>query len=235
MVLEILNPYAEKDIKKLRVTSCQGMRTMYNQTEPHPALDLVSDGDKRLVAIGDGKIGNAAWDNGWGNYIRLDLDTGEFAYYAHQSKFVASRGQRVRKGEIIGLEGATGRSTGSHLHLQIRSKPFPGYDLMCPDFTGIQNKIGRVAMIDYPNLIAQLTGFEKQTLDYFDTKNYKYAWDLWRKLYFFLVTSRVKNSGKDSRTFVKTVCGFSDGTMKCIDRYKFASDFYDKLANISNK
>lgn len=240
MKLEILNPYNELP-SKIRITSAQGMRSGTN----HPALDFVSDGNKEVVAIGSGVVGtstivtdknNLTWQ--WGNYIRLDLDAGKYPYYCHLAKRYVEAGQRVNKGDVIGIEGSTGYSTGSHLHLQIRSTLYTGSEIMVGDFIGLQNKVtlpNNISgyLLDYPTLVASLAGFEQVTLDYFDTSNYKYAWDLWRKIYFELVSN--KEAGKyntsNCRTFIQSKCGFSSDTMKFIDAYKYADSFYDKLTN----
>lgn len=181
----MLNPYRE-DISKIRVTSPYGMRN----GAMHKGVDLVSDGDKTLVAIGSGVIGmstivtntdNLTWQ--WGNYVRLDLDTGERVYYCHLAERIAKVGQRVNKGDVIGVEGTTGYSSGSHLHLEIRPKGTSSNAVNGALFIGVENVIGKVKAIDYGKLIQQACGFEPQTMDYIN--GYKYADDFWRKLFIY--------------------------------------------------
>lgn len=145
-----LNPYKEQNSHNIRVTSIYGMRG----GAMHKGLDLVSDGDKTLVAIGDGVIGmstiitnktNLTWQ--WGNYIRLDLDTGERVYYCHLSRRIVKAGQRVKKGDIIGVEGTTGYSTGSHLHLEIRPKGISSSAINAADFIGVKNAVGKITAV----------------------------------------------------------------------------------------
>lgn len=181
----MLNPYREK-VEKLRVTSPYAMRNGVM----HKGVDLVSDGDKALVAVGSGVIGtstivtdktNLTWQ--WGNYVRLDLDTGERVYYCHMSQRIAVVGQRVNKGDVIGIEGTTGYSSGNHLHLEIRPKGTSSNALNAAMFIGIENETGKVKALDYGKLIQEACGFEPQTMAYYNA--YKYSDDFWRKLFLY--------------------------------------------------
>ena len=66
--------------------------------------------------ITDGSVSYAGWMNGYGNVVKIKHPNGFESLYAHQSRLNARRGQRVKKGDIIGYAGSTGRSTGVHLH-----------------------------------------------------------------------------------------------------------------------
>ena len=145
----MLNPYKE-NIAKLRITSPYGMRG----SEFHKGIDIVSDGDKTIVAIGNGVIGastivmdksNLTWQ--WGNYVRLDLDSGEHVYYCHMSKRLANVGQRVKTGDAVGIEGTTGYSSGSHLHLEIRPKSGSSDATNAATFIGCKNETGALAAL----------------------------------------------------------------------------------------
>lgn len=68
-----------------------------------------------MVAKGDG-----GWNGGYGNYVVIGHDNGTQTLYAHQSKISVTQGQRVTQGQLIGYSGNTGRSTGPHLHFEIR-------------------------------------------------------------------------------------------------------------------
>ena len=145
----MLNPYRE-DISKLRVTSPFGMRNGIL----HKGVDLVSDGDKTLVAIGDGGIITSTMvtdpnnsTSEWGNYVRLDLDSGWRVYYCHMASRAVTVGQRVKKGDVIGIEGSTGYSSGSHLHLEIRPAGNTTDAVNPALFIGILNVVGRVTPI----------------------------------------------------------------------------------------
>lgn len=112
-----------------RVTSPYGTRAdpFTGETSNHKGIDLVGDGDKVIRAVSDGVVvqsrivtdtSNATWQ--WGEYIAIRDDDGYIAYYAHLSQRYVESGASVKAGEPIGLEGSTGRSTGSHLHFEVR-------------------------------------------------------------------------------------------------------------------
>lgn len=144
----MLNPY-EGGV--FRVTSIYGSRNIGNGTEFHKGLDLVGESSKKLIAIADGVIqqsrlvpkstGDLTWQ--WGNYICLKADTGELIYYCHLAERLVSQGQRVKKGDVIGIEGSTGYSFGSHCHLEIRTGAnITTSTVNTPAFTGIPNVVG---------------------------------------------------------------------------------------------
>lgn len=121
----VLNPY-EGGV--FRITSRYGIRTLNGTQEFHPGMDLVGESSKNLVALCDGTIqqsrivtdkSNLTWQ--WGNYVTLKADTGELIIYCHLSERKVKKGDRVKKGDIIGVEGNTGYSFGSHCHLEVRN------------------------------------------------------------------------------------------------------------------
>ncbi|OGG63862.1 hypothetical protein A3C18_02945 [Candidatus Kaiserbacteria bacterium RIFCSPHIGHO2_02_FULL_54_11b] len=76
---------------------------------------LASAGGEVMVAKQGG------WNGGYGNYVVIQHGNGSQTLYAHQSKVAVSPGQQVERGEVIGYVGSTGKSTGSHLHFEIRN------------------------------------------------------------------------------------------------------------------
>lgn len=94
----------------------------------HNGMDIVGLSSKKLIAMVDGTVhqsqivtdkSNRTWE--WGNYVTIKADTGELIVYAHLSKRLVSKGDRVKKGDVIGIEGNTGYSFGSHCHLEVRN------------------------------------------------------------------------------------------------------------------
>ena len=73
--------------------------------------------------------GNGAYNGGYGNYIVIKHSNGTQTLYAHLSKVSVSVGDEVNTGEVIGKSGNTGRSTGPHLHFEVRgaTNPFTKY------------------------------------------------------------------------------------------------------------
>lgn len=88
----------------------------------HPAIDIDSLGGGPIYAADSGTVTVSGWpDNyGYGNRIVIDHGNGFTTLYAHLSAMYVSPGQAVSKGDVIGAMGSTGRSTGVHVHLEIR-------------------------------------------------------------------------------------------------------------------
>lgn len=88
----------------------------------HPGLDIGNLGGGPIQASDSGTVTVAGWpDNfGYGNRVVLDHGNGYTTLYAHMSAIYVSPGQKVSKGEVLGAMGSTGRSTGTHLHIEIR-------------------------------------------------------------------------------------------------------------------
>jgi len=73
-----------------------------------------------IYATADGIIAKAEWFGGYGNFIQIAHGNSIETRYGHMSRLNVQAGDRVRKGQIIGFMGSTGRSTGSHLHYEVR-------------------------------------------------------------------------------------------------------------------
>jgi murein DD-endopeptidase MepM/ murein hydrolase activator NlpD len=85
----------------------------------HPGLDISTDKGRPVVATADGVVESAEWNGNYGNLLVIDHGLGIKTRYGHLSGFAAKAGSRVRRGELIGYVGATGRTTGAHLHYEI--------------------------------------------------------------------------------------------------------------------
>lgn len=114
----------------------------------HDGLDLVGISDKNIYATVSGTVSRAGWENptnrkqGFGQYIRIDFDiagTKHCAYYGHLSKIGVMVGDTVAAGDLIGIEGSTGHSTGSHVHYCVRHCGIKGQHIDINAFSGIPN------------------------------------------------------------------------------------------------
>lgn len=85
----------------------------------HAGVDLGAQYGETVRAAAAGTIASADWDGGFGQKIDVDHGNGYHSWYAHLSKMMVNPGQRVVKGQPIGLVGSTGFSTGPHLHYQL--------------------------------------------------------------------------------------------------------------------
>lgn len=87
----------------------------------HKAIDIANRGAGPILAADSGTIVASGWDpSGYGNRIMIDHGNGNVTLYGHLSALQVQPGQRVNRGDVIGQMGSTGRSTGTHLHFEIR-------------------------------------------------------------------------------------------------------------------
>jgi len=89
----------------------------------HKGMDIANHSGGAILAADSGTVLVASWlDNtGYGNRILIDHGNGTKTLYAHLSKYAVVVGQTVKRGDVIGYMGSTGRSTGTHLHFEIRT------------------------------------------------------------------------------------------------------------------
>lgn len=105
-----------------KLTSDYGMRThpVLGGRRAHNGIDLASPTGTPIYATADGIVSKAEWFGGYGNYIQIEHGSDLQTRYGHLSRYAVESGQRVRKGDLIGYVGSTGRSTGPHLHYEVR-------------------------------------------------------------------------------------------------------------------
>ena len=115
-----IQPISNSDLK--RMASGFGWRTdpFTKKRKRHWGMDFSAERGAPIYATGDGKISRA--DNraaGFGNHVRIDHGFGYVSIYAHMDKISVRRGNRVKRGDIIGYVGSSGRSVAPHLHYEI--------------------------------------------------------------------------------------------------------------------
>ncbi|HEX6741370.1 MAG TPA: M23 family metallopeptidase, partial [Sphingomicrobium sp.] len=87
----------------------------------HPGIDLAGSYGTPIYATADGTVLRAGWNSGgYGNLVEVDHGRGITTRYGHMSAILVSAGQHVTRGQQIGRMGSTGRSTGNHLHYEVR-------------------------------------------------------------------------------------------------------------------
>lgn len=111
------------------ITSRPGARVhpIYGYRACHTGVDMGARTGTPIVAAASGRVAEVAYLSGYGNTVILTHGSGISTLYAHMSRFGASKGQTVSQGETIGFVGSTGRSTGPHLHFEVRLDGAP-YD-----------------------------------------------------------------------------------------------------------
>ena len=91
----------------------------------HPGIDFSAPMSSPIAATSAGKVIFAGRKAAYGNAVDIEHSFGIVTRYAHLSKIIAKVGEPVKKGQIIGLEGSTGRSTGPHVHYEVRIDDHP--------------------------------------------------------------------------------------------------------------
>ena len=132
---------------EVRVSSPFGWRMLNGKRVYHKGIDLVGT-DKTVRAVVGGVVGQSILitdptnrTSEWGNYVRVDGEDGRLYYYCHLAKRLVSRGDKVSVGDALGIEGSTGKSTGSHLHFEVREN---GISIDPTPIICIKNIVGAV-------------------------------------------------------------------------------------------
>ena len=96
-----------------------------NRHTPHRGLDFVGSAREKVISPSAGRVVLARWFSDYGNAVVIDHGYGVTTRYGHLSKIKVSEGERVKGGRVVGLQGSTGRSTGDHLHYEVRYRNVP--------------------------------------------------------------------------------------------------------------
>ncbi len=114
---------SEKPLRTAEFTSGFGVRSdpFRHGAAMHPGIDLAAPYGTPVYATADGTVLRAGWNSGgYGNLVEIDHGRGIVTRYGHMSKVIVSEGQRITRGQQVGYVGSTGRSTGNHLHYEVR-------------------------------------------------------------------------------------------------------------------
>ncbi|MEO5973113.1 MAG: M23 family metallopeptidase, partial [Sphingomicrobium sp.] len=114
---------SDKPVKTAAFTSGYGVRSdpFAGRAAMHAGIDLSGPVGTPIFATADGVITTSGYNSGgYGNLVKIDHGRGIETRYGHLSAIGVTAGQRIRRGELIGRMGSTGRSTGSHLHYEVR-------------------------------------------------------------------------------------------------------------------
>lgn len=105
-----------------RMSSNYGMRThpVLGGLRGHKGVDMAAPTGTPIYATADGVVSKAEWFSSYGNFIAISHGAELETRFGHLSRMAVSAGQRVRKGDLVGYVGSTGRSTGPHLHYEVR-------------------------------------------------------------------------------------------------------------------
>ncbi|MFD1105507.1 M23 family metallopeptidase [Sphingobium olei] len=111
-----------RPVEKLSLTSNFGVRSdpFNGGARMHKGIDIPGPMGTPIHATADGIVSRSGWASGYGNLVQISHGSGMETRYGHMSKLLVAENSYVKRGQIIGLMGSTGRSTGSHLHYEVR-------------------------------------------------------------------------------------------------------------------
>lgn len=111
-------------VKELRITSKYGIRNdpFTHEKKQHKGVDFGGKIGTELTSVAPGRVISAGERIGYGTTVEIDHGLGFTTLYAHLSRVLVSRGDWIQSGTVIGLGGSSGRSTGPHLHYEIKYK-----------------------------------------------------------------------------------------------------------------
>lgn len=111
-----------RPVDDVKLTSSFGARSdpFNGRRRMHKGIDIPGPVGTPIYATADGIVSRSQWVRGYGNFVEISHGNDTQTRFGHLSKLIVEPNTRVRRGQIIGLMGSTGRSTGSHLHYEIR-------------------------------------------------------------------------------------------------------------------
>ena len=113
---------SRRPVDHMSLTSQFGVRNdpFNGRRARHNGIDIPGPVGTPIFATADGTVGRAQWVNGYGKYVEIEHGNEVETRYGHMSALNVVAGQKVKQGDVIGYMGSTGRSTGSHLHYEVR-------------------------------------------------------------------------------------------------------------------
>lgn len=114
-----IQPISNTTLTRLHTTFGLRFHPLLGYVREHKGLDFTADIGTPVYATGDGVVKSAYFSGSYGNVIFLDHNFGYETRYAHLSKFNVKKGEKIKRGEIIGFVGDTGMSHGPHLHYEV--------------------------------------------------------------------------------------------------------------------
>jgi hypothetical protein len=98
---------------------------IFHDVRPHYGIDISARRGSPIVATAAGKVVQAGWENGHGNFVEIDHGHGIRTTYSHASRVLVRRGQQVNRGDAVALVGSTGFSVAPHVHYEVHEDGSP--------------------------------------------------------------------------------------------------------------
>ncbi len=123
--LPAICPIAQNELS--RFSSPFGMRfhPIHRRWKMHTGVDLTAPRGTDIHSTGDGKVIKAGWGNGYGHMVVIEHGFSLKTVYSHMSKILVKEGQKIKRGEVLGLVGSSGTATCNHLHYEVRVNDIP--------------------------------------------------------------------------------------------------------------
>jgi murein DD-endopeptidase MepM/ murein hydrolase activator NlpD len=116
-----IQPVANKDLKRMASGYGYRIHPIYKTRKMHYGMDFSAKTGTEIYSTGDGVVSKVKRSKrGYGNYVKINHGFGYETLYAHMSKYIVKKGQKVKRGEVIGFVGNSGISTAPHLHYEVR-------------------------------------------------------------------------------------------------------------------
>jgi murein DD-endopeptidase MepM/ murein hydrolase activator NlpD len=120
--LPAIQPISNKDLTRMASGFGWRIDPVYHTRRFHAGMDFTAPIGTDIYATANGTISAAGWQQGYGNCVQINHGYGYLTLYGHMSAIKVRVGQSVKRGEVIGLVGSTGKSTGPHCHYEVHYK-----------------------------------------------------------------------------------------------------------------
>jgi murein DD-endopeptidase MepM/ murein hydrolase activator NlpD len=118
--LPAIQPVSNKDLSRMASGYGYRIHPIYKTRKLHTGMDFSAKSGTPIYATGDGKISKVRRSRkGYGNHVIINHGYGYKTLYAHMTKYIVRKGQKVKRGEVIGYVGSTGTSVAPHLHYEV--------------------------------------------------------------------------------------------------------------------
>lgn len=114
-----IQPVRNADLKQMASGFGWRIDPVYKTRKMHTGMDFTAEIGTDIYATGIGVVETAGWDGGYGKCVVINHGFGYKTRYGHMSAFKCRPGQKVKRGDLIGFVGSTGKSTGPHLHYEV--------------------------------------------------------------------------------------------------------------------
>ena len=114
-----IQPVSNRDLTRIASGFGLRMHPIYKILKMHKGMDFTAPIGTEIYATGDGVVERVGWVGGYGKTIMINHGFGYKTRYAHCCKYKCRKGQKVKRGDLIGFVGNTGQSTGPHLHYEV--------------------------------------------------------------------------------------------------------------------